>query len=100
MIKHQDVDHLPLSDRKSNYKRNTHPQCIDVPNGYRCCISFEEQPAGLCRHLSVSVEEGLPNPIAFEELATLFGFSLTAPSRRWLEEYEPGHHAMNIVELV
>jgi hypothetical protein len=29
--------------------------CVEVPDGYRCVFSIEEQPVGWCRHLSVSV---------------------------------------------
>ena len=36
--------------------------CV-IPVGYRCVYSLEEQPLGVCRHLSISVlgEGGAPN---------------------------------------
>jgi hypothetical protein len=73
---------------------------------YHCAISFEEQPAGLCRHLSVSVAANpakLPNAFAMQMLALEFGFNEFPPvtkGRVWKEEFEPGHYAINIVEVV
>ena len=92
---------LTLKDRKND---NPFPRSQHLTLGsYRCDISFEQQPAGLCRHLSVSVAKRgkVPSEIAIQMLAEAFGFSEFPPRRGrvWLEEFEPGHHAVNVVEV-
>lgn len=92
---------LSLDERKHDdpFSRSQHL----ILGSYRCAISFEEQPAGLCRHLSVSVKKHgkVPSEIAMKMLAEAFGFSAMPPTRgrMWLEEFEPGHHAINIIEV-
>lgn len=77
-----------------------------IPVGFRANISFEEQPIGLCRHLSISVDRPgqMPSVPAVEMIAQAFGldmsFSQSSPKLEgnfWLEEFEPGHHALHIV---
>lgn len=93
---------LKLKDRKHD---NPFPRSQHLMIGtHLCAISFEEQPAGLCRHLSVSVKKHgrLPNEIAMKMLAEEFGFTSGWPPSRgrvWLEEFEPGHHAVNVIEV-
>jgi hypothetical protein len=89
---------IKLSDRKPGWIR---PQSENVliPHGYRAAVSFEEQPIGLCIHLSVSVDaQGmLPNELAFNLIAEEFGVYKTKAFRVWIEEYEPGYRAINLV---
>jgi hypothetical protein len=71
---------------------------------YTAAISFEEQPNGMTKHLSVSsYKKGkVPNEPAMQMVAEAFGFSgwpPTRPYRVWLEEYEEGHSAINLVEM-
>lgn len=84
---------------------------------YRAAISFEEQPAGMMRHLSVSSRHPgkVPGPEVMEMVCLAFGFHEKLcksmgrphatifrperPARVWIEEFDPGHHAINIVEL-
>jgi hypothetical protein len=71
---------------------------------YRAAISFEYQPAGLFRHLSVSsqMRGKVPGLEVMEMLVIEFGFSgwpLQRPNRTWMEEFEPKRHAVNVVEL-
>ena len=72
---------------------------------YRCAFSVEEQPAGICWHLSVSVPRPgrVPSPEAMTAIAELFGFGpILKPGsevRLWLEEFEPGHRAINVLEV-
>ncbi len=70
---------------------------------YRCAISFEEQPAGLLRHISVSTRKGkIPGIEVMKMVLPAFGFSgipLERPGRVWNEEFEPGWFAINVVEL-
>jgi hypothetical protein len=96
---------LKLADRKPGYRRTIEPQNVLIPYGYRAAVSFEEQPAGMCMHLSISVERPDPkwNPSvpAVTMIAQEFGISPNAMNEGsvWLEEYEPGRHAVNILVL-
>ena len=88
-----------LADRVPGLVR---PQSIhlEIADGYRCSLSFEDQPVGLCIHLSISVNEAghLPNPNAVRALAVMYGL----PEQwlaSWTEEFAPNRHAINIVAL-
>jgi hypothetical protein len=97
---------LTLKDRKHD---NPFPRSQHLMLGtYQCAISFEEQPAGLVRHLSVSVRRHgkVPTPLAMKMIAEAFGFEFEpgdefhlTNGRSWLEEFEPGHHAVNVIQL-
>ena len=79
--------------------------CIVLGN-YRAAFSFECQPHGLVRHLSVSVdtaEQGnIPQPIVVETISKSFGFTEFPPTdgRVWMEEYRPGEWCVNVIQLV
>lgn len=90
---------LSLADRPADWHRSHKPEQIQI-GSFRCAYSVEEQPAGFCRHLSVSVSRPgfLPQPEIMAMITSLFGF--TGISRTWIEEFEPGHHAMNVIELI
>jgi hypothetical protein len=102
IAKRDDQGMLDLTDRPANFERPPTEQIV-LNEHYRCAFSFEEQPAGFVRHLSVSVPKrgAFPNVPAIEMIAELFGFTEFPPTRGriWLEEFEPGHHAVNIVEI-
>lgn len=93
----KDQEHVALADRHAKHYR---PQSEMVQLGsYRVAISFEEQPHGLVRHLSISAPKPgtVPNLPAIEMIAEEFGFAGGLSEwRAWLEEFEPGHHALNI----
>jgi hypothetical protein len=92
---------LRLADRKPGYVERPLSQQVIIPHGFRAAFSIEEQPGGLVRHLSVSVDEGadqrMPNPMQFEMIAAEFGF--TSFDQGWTEEFDPGRWAVNVVEL-
>lgn len=92
---------LSLADRKPGFER-PESESVIIPVGYRAAISVEEQPFGLARHLSVSVERvGMtPHPNALEMIADEFGMPKSAWITLWLEEFEPGHHAVNVLTRV
>lgn len=76
------------------------PVSLTIPVGFDVALSFEEQPHGMCMHISISVDDAtlLPNPIAIEMILKLYG--LTPPfDLVWEEEFQPGHFAINIVAL-
>jgi hypothetical protein len=101
-----DTDRLLLDERKPGATewRDQYPAQLVRLGSYTAAISFEQQPAGLFRHMSVAVDKrgSLPGLEAIEALVTAFGFSgvpLQRPGKTWSEEYRPGHFAFNIVEL-
>jgi hypothetical protein len=93
---------LKLEDRKPGYERPP-SQHIVFPGGYRAAFSIEQQPAGFCKHLSVSVESVskkglLPPPEAVAVIAQEFGVPFP-PDKVWQEEFEPGEYAVNLLSL-
>ena len=86
---------------------HTHPPQHMIVGSYQIAFSFEEQPSGLYRHISVSVAQRgkTPHPTAMQMIIKEFGFDCvlgappSRPARVWLEEFEPGHHAINVTEL-
>jgi hypothetical protein len=105
-----DKDHVTLADRRPEHDRPP-SEHVALPYGYHVAISFEEQPAGMCLHLSVSVERRnkLPNPAAsgmiFNECLEAVGRDLTTrPCQTWVEEFlldgKPGGLALNAVYVI
>jgi hypothetical protein len=103
----QHLQHLQLVDRKQGVARARaeYPSYHVTLGSYDAAISFEWQEDKLARHLSVSsANKGmLPGPEVFAMILKAFGFSGFPPSRPyqvWIEEFEPGHNAINLVEMV
>jgi hypothetical protein len=106
----QDTDVVTLADREPVEHIRPESECIELPANYRLCVSFEEQPAGLCMHVSVSINRlnRLPHPAAVAALLRLCVQSIGNPDidsgRNWIEEFlvdgEPGGLAANAVFLV
>lgn len=90
---------MALKDRPPGCERPP-SQVVDIPVGYRAAFSFENQPVGLVRHLSVSVDRPgfMPSVAAFYAIAEAFGFRHDARGQTWLEEFAPGHHAVNLLQ--
>jgi hypothetical protein len=93
---------VKLADRKPGFER-PESEHIYIDDGYRASFSVEEQPAGLCNHLSVSVDTPgrVPSQSAMSVLAEAYGMGSDAveKGRVWVEEFDPGHHAVNLVTL-
>ncbi len=91
---------IKLGDRPKGFER-VESQFVVIPDGYRASFSFEEQPAGILRHLSVSVSTPgkLPSLEAFQIIAEEFGFTKDGDGTTWMEEFAPGHHAVNILQV-
>lgn len=105
---------VKLSDRKPGFERP--PSDHMTLGNVRVAYSHEEQPAGIFRHLSASVQQPgkTPHPVAIAMICEAFGFSRelcealgSVPpkpadivARIWLEEFAPGHHAVNVLELI
>lgn len=95
---------VTLADRNPNFKK---PESEHIMLGtYRASISFEHQPSGLYRHLSVSSRNAgrVPGLEVMKMVAEEFGFRNFPPrpdeGQVWLEEFDKGHHAVNALELV
>lgn len=93
---------IKLGDRPPGFER-VESQHVLIPLGYRASISFEEQPAGIMRHLSISVEKDgmMPSKQAIVMIAQEFGFTLGEgqEGQTWVEEFRPGHYAFNLIQV-
>jgi hypothetical protein len=101
-------DKLTLEDRDRHGRleevRKKYPSYPVQLGMYVAAISFEEQPNGMTKHLSVSSHRKgmVPNEPAMQMVAEAFEFSgwpPKRPHRLWLEEYEEGRSAINLVEM-
>lgn len=97
-----DTPVLELKDRQPGHERPA-SQHVLFPGGFRAAFSIEYQPAGLCTHLSVSVfgrsKPGvMPSEPAVQMIAEEFGVPYPA-DKMWLEEFDPGEFAINLVTL-
>jgi len=98
--------HIALADRPKGFER-PRAQEVLIPVGYRAAVSVEQQPSGMYLHLSVSVErpeaKWTPSPESVAMIAQAFGIDLPITPDRgqmWMEEYEPGRHAVNLLVLL
>lgn len=97
---------LTLEERPpgTDQLRQEYPSQHLMLGTYHVAVSFEHQPAGLFRHLSVSSHSRgkVPGLEVIAMLVEEFGFSgwpLKRASRIWMEEYERKRHAVNVIEL-
>jgi hypothetical protein len=93
---------VEFKDRTPEFVRPPSSHIL-FPGNFRAAFSCEEQPGGFCTHLSVSVEgrsrKGMmPHPAAVEMIAEAFGVKYPA-DRMWIEEFEPGEFAINLVSM-
>ena len=106
----QATDVVTLEERRKTGGDFFRPKSEEVmlPIGYRLAISYETQPAGLCLHLSLSVDKPnrLPNERALEMVVQACGIDVSnpPPGRAWVEEFtidgEPGGMAWNVVYVI
>jgi hypothetical protein len=93
---HQETDTVTLAERDAVEAR--HPQAsdyqrmVELPPGYRVNISCEEQPAGMCLHLSISTptpDRSVPDPAKVAFVLDALGLSAAEPSpmRQWVEDF-------------
>ena len=71
-----------------------------LPVGFRVTFTIEEQPAGLCRHISVSVDTDgrWPSEAAVEMIMQEFGYRGGLKSALTVYPEEP-QQAINVIEL-
>lgn len=92
----------PHGKAKKDYLRQMRRQTLHVLT-YAYTFSFEEQPTGRYRHLSVSVERKgrVPLPQAIDMVLPLFGFKGNVQTtQHWLEELGNDRVAINFIEPV
>lgn len=97
--------YISLEDRSPEHER---PQSatVEIPMGYRLAVSFEEQPAGLVAHFSISVDapNSLPHQSAVRALLDIAGYDMDFVISNWIEEFlldgKPGGLAINLCFLV
>jgi hypothetical protein len=95
------ADAMPRTDRRMK------SEVVAIPHGYLVTVSFEEQPFGLCIHLSVGVDssskENRPSTGAVEQVFNLFGLEdpINGPYKtvRWIEENEPGRWFEHVLQV-
>jgi len=96
---------VELADRKPGTELRPPSVGLTFPGGVTAAISFEEQPAGILRHVSFATgypgKKRLLNPVMLAELCKLFGVREFPPTqgRVWVEEFQPGYYAINVIEL-
>lgn len=97
---------LLIKDRKPGVEEYLEKRSVQrlMLGTYRVSFSFEEQPAGVVRHLSISSHHRgkMPGPHVMALVIPEFGFSgmpLKRPGRSWVEEFEPGRFAVNVAEV-
>lgn len=97
---------MSLSERHplTEDTRKLYPAQSVMLGTYRAAVSFEEQPAGVFRHLSVSSRARgmIPGLEVMKIVAETFGFTGFPPIRAgrvWNEEFAPGQWAINLIEI-
>jgi hypothetical protein len=78
---------------------------VFLPVGYAVTYSHENQPCGLCHHISISVDRAnmAPSPEAVEMILKEFGMKplmSRETANVWLESISPTLQAVNIVQMV
>lgn len=101
----QTTDVVTLADRKAALPKRA-PEVVALPVGYVAAISFEEQPAGMCMHVSMSTMKAgmIPRPEAMAMVLETIGVRADVPRRVWIEEFEidgkSGGYAINVVAVM
>jgi hypothetical protein len=102
----QSTNTIMLAERDGKPPFRIAVQQVELPVGYRVAISFEQQPAGLCLHLSMSSSASgkVPHPEAIAMVLDAIGITRSSVVRSWIEEFEidgnSGGLAANVVVLM
>lgn len=77
-------------------------QTLELPFGWMVSLTYEQQPVGLCRHMSMSspVAGKVPLPEVIDMVLAALGSELSGRRLAYLETFAPGHRAINIIEVV
>jgi hypothetical protein len=101
-IENQQTDTLTLKDRQGYPPVQRDVEEVILPLGWRVAITCEEQPAGKILHLSMSSPKKgrIPSEAAMKLVIEACGYSMDNIARGWLEEFEPGHNAINVLIMI
>ena len=93
---------LTLADRESLPEVTREIVNVMLPFGWRVAISCEEQPAGILLHISMNspADGRVPNPHAMLMLVQTLGHTQDDIASTWIEEYEPGKRAVNMLIML
>jgi len=94
-----DKSELTLADRDGVPEIQRTKAEVMLLFGWRVCITCEEQPAGILLHVSMSspADGKVPRPESMFMLADALGYKKKDIGRFWIEEYEPGQRAVNML---
>lgn len=79
---------------------------IVIPHGYEVTYTHEEQPGGMCRHMSVAVirpdnPNAMPSQAAMAAIMVGFGFvNDLRGCKIWVEEHPEKRTSINVLEPV
>jgi hypothetical protein len=94
MVEHARADAIPMGDQDQR-------RVCTVPTGYRVAFTVEEQPCGMTRHISISVNGAfgkMPHPAVVEWIAKELGFRDPLRSFfRYIEGRDQAHPALNLI---
>ena len=95
----RDTDVVTLAERGGLPKIEKWIENVMLPFDWRVAISCEEQPAAILLHVSMSSPKKgrVPSPEAMMLLTDALGFDWDNVARVWLEEFDPGHLASNML---
>lgn len=96
-------DLLDIQNGDKEIVGNLEQHMIHIPMGYKIVYSVEMQPAGKCRHLSMSVnsKSGLPIPEAAKEIMQIIGYKNPLDKCTiWMEDIGNNKKAINILEKI
>ena len=101
-IKHgvtSDKAEITLADREGLPDVKREIVNVMLPFGWRVAISCEEQPAGILLHISMNspADGRVPNQHAMLMLVEALGHKEDDIASAWIEEYEPGKRAVNML---
>jgi hypothetical protein len=92
---------IKLEERKPGLERPPSQHMI-FPGGFRAALSVEEQPGGLYSHLSISVIRDQPGAVPSWQAVSMIAQAFNVPfpaDRMWMEEFDPGEFAVNLLSL-
>lgn len=99
----QQTGTLTLAEREvTPVNRTQHVESVRLPFDWRVAISCEQQPAGVLLHLSMSSPRKgrVPRQEALQMVVEACGYTMDDVVRFWLEEFDPGHFAPNVLIML
>jgi hypothetical protein len=96
---------ITLADRQRVGMPRQESEMVYLPMGWRLGISYEQQPGGLCIHLSMSSPTAaytVPRPEAVQMVFQTCGLKWP-PDKVWIEDFIAGGEvgkAINVIKLI